>query len=85
MTIDWAFTNPERDVEFADIGPDEMRFIIDIWHSTKPDDPSCGVVVWRDQAHSHTNFILEREFDNVAQAKEWVEVRFGPRNRTFTP
>lgn len=88
MTIDWAFTNPECDVEFADIGPDEMRFIIDIWHGSDDAlDPSrpdiVSIVVWRDEAGPKVNLILERDFDSVAQAKTWVEARFGPR--TLTP
>ena len=78
-TIDWDFTNPEHNVETTTVGPDEMRFVIDLWHNGGFADLTCTVVVWRGEPCVDYNLVFERDFDNVAQAKEWVRARFGDR------
>lgn len=80
MTIDWDFTNPECDVEVAIVGPDDMQFVLTLWHPLGY-DRRVGLTVDRDQADVHGNEVADIAFDTVEQAKEWAEQRFGTRTR----
>jgi len=83
MTIDWDFTNPECDVEVAIVGPDEMQFVLTLWHPLGTSKPS--LTVDRDHADVYDNNVADITFDTVEQAKEWAELRFGTRTRRATP
>lgn len=80
MTIDWDFSNPEQDVEVAIVGPDEMQFVLTLWHPLGI-DRRAHLTVDRDHADIRSNAVADIAFDTVEQAKEWAEQRFGTRTR----
>ena len=77
-TIDWDFSNPEQDVEVAIVGPEQMQFVLTLWHPLDS-DKQASLTVDRDEAHVRGNQVADVAFDTVAQAKEWAEQRFGRR------
>jgi hypothetical protein len=77
MGIAWDYTNPEEDVEVAIVGPEEMQFVLTLWHGIEGQRPSLEV--HRDHADIKHNLVSDLTFDSAIEAKTWAEQRLGER------
>jgi|LauGreDrversion4_2_1035121.scaffolds.fasta_scaffold1301702_3 hypothetical protein len=79
MSIDWQYTNPEEDVEVAIVGPEQMQFVLTLWHPVGY-DRTVWLTVDRDHADIKDNLVADIAFDTIDEAKQWAEQRLGERN-----
>jgi hypothetical protein len=78
MGIAWDYTNPEEDVEVAIVGPEEMQFVLTLWHPVGY-ERTVSLTVDRDHADIKDNLVADLTFDTVDEAKAWAEKRLGDR------